>query len=125
LVGRPLRRILDERRKRTEGAIIKARADVAAAEARTQEYEERLREAKATIYKGLEARRQAAQHARDEAIAKAREMAQHHIREARAALEQEMASARAGLQGESERLAGQIIQTVLRPAGAVSIGGQP
>jgi F-type H+-transporting ATPase subunit b len=126
LVGRPLHRILDERRKRTEGAILKARADVAAAEARTQEYEERLREAKATIYKGLEARRQAAQQVRDEIIAKAREMAQQQIRDARTALEQEMAAARAGLQGESERLAGQIIQTVLRPAGVAPMaGGQP
>jgi F-type H+-transporting ATPase subunit b len=125
LVGRPLHRILAERRKRTEGAILKARADLAAAEARTQEYEEHLREAKAAIYKGLEARRQAAQHARAEVIAKAREMAQQQVREASAALEREMAAARAGLQGESERLAGQIIQTVLRPAEAVQVGGQP
>ena len=125
LVGRPLHRILAERRERTEGAILKARADVAAAEARTQEYEARLREAKAAIYHGLEARRQAAQHARDEVIAEAREMAQQQIRQARAALEQEMVMARAGLQGESERLAGQIIQTVLRPAQAVPAGGQP
>ena len=63
---------------------------MAAAEARTQEYEARLREAKAAIFKGLEARRQAAQHTRDAAIAQAREVAQQQIRQARAALEQEM-----------------------------------
>jgi F-type H+-transporting ATPase subunit b len=126
LVCQPLRRILADRRGRTEGAILKARAEVAAAEARTHEYEQRLREAKATIFKGLESRRQAAQHARDEAIAKAREIAHQQIRDAGAALEQEMAAARAGLQAESERLAGQIIQTVLKPAGAVpATGGQP
>ena len=46
LVRRPLMRILDERRERTEGVVLKARADVAAAEAKTQDYEERLREAR-------------------------------------------------------------------------------
>ncbi len=125
LVARPLRRILAQRRGLTEGAILKARADVAAAEARTAEYEERLREAKSAIFKAVEARRQAAQHARDAAIAQAREAAHQQIRAAQAALEQDMNAARATLQAESELLATQIIQAVLRPAGAVpATGGQ-
>ena len=49
LVRKPLMRVLDERRERTEGAVLKARADVAAAEAKTQDYEERLREARLAI----------------------------------------------------------------------------
>ena len=125
LVGRPLHRILTQRRGMTEGAVLKARADIAAAEARTQEYEQRLREARAAIYKAMEARRQAAQHAREELINQARETAHQQIREAKGAIEQEMAAARAGLQGESERLAGQIIQAVLKPAAPVPVvGGQ-
>ena len=123
LVGGPLRRILAQRRGLTEGAILKARADVAAAEARTAEYEEKLREARAAIFKAAEARRAAAQQARDAVIAQAREIAQQQIREARAAIEQEMAAARTGLQAESELLATQIIQAVLRPAGAVPVAG--
>ncbi|MFZ0705566.1 MAG: hypothetical protein WAM71_08195 [Candidatus Korobacteraceae bacterium] len=126
LVGRPLRRILAQRRGLTEGAILKARADVAAAEARTTEYEEKLREAKSAIFKAAEARRQAAQQARDAVIAQAREAAHQQVRAAQAALEQEMAAARATLQSESERLANQIIQAVLKPAGAVPVaGGRP
>ncbi len=126
LVGRPLHRILAKRRSLTEGAILKARADVAAAEARTQEYEEKLREAKASIYKALEARRQAAERARDEILAQAREAARQQIQQAHAAIDQEMAEARAGLQSEGERLASEIIQAVLKPAGAVPVaGGQP
>lgn len=125
LVGRPLRRILAQRRGLTEGAILKARADVAAAEARTEEYEQRLREAKSAIFKAMEARRQAAQHTREEAIAQAREIARQQIREAQAAIEREMTEARAALQSESERLANSIIQAVLKPAGAVpAAGGQ-
>lgn len=123
LVGRPLHRILAKRRSLTEGAVLKARADVAAAEARTQEYEEKLREAKAAIYKALEARRQAADHARDEIIAQARAAARQQIQQAHAAIDQEMAEARTGLQAESERLASQIIQAVLKPAGAVPVAG--
>jgi F-type H+-transporting ATPase subunit b len=125
LVGRPLRRMLTQRRGLTEGAILKARADVAAAEARTEEYEERLREAKAAIFKAMEARRQAEQQARDEAIAQVREAARQQIRDAQAAIEREMSEVRGALQAESERLANRIIQAVLKPTGAVpAAGGQ-
>jgi len=123
LVGHPLRRILAQRRGLTEGAILKARADVAAAEARTAEYEERLREARSAIFKAAEARRQAAQQARDAIIAQAREAAHQQIRAAQAAIEEEMAAARTTLQSESERLATQIIQAVLKPAGAIPVAG--
>ncbi len=123
LVGRPLRRILAQRRGLTEGTVLKARADVAAAEARTAEYEEKLREAKSAIFKAAEARRQAAQHAREAVIAQAREAAHQQIRAAQAALDQDMNAARAALQAESELLATQIIQAVLRPAGAVPVAG--
>jgi len=60
LVHQPLTRVLTERRDKTEGAIEKARADIASAEARTAEYEQRLREARTAIFKSLEARRQQA-----------------------------------------------------------------
>jgi F-type H+-transporting ATPase subunit b len=126
LVRKPLMRILDERRGRTEGAILKARADVAAAEAKTQDYEQRLREARMAIFKTQEARRQQAQQARAETLAQARARAQEQIREARAAIEQDMTAARSGLQAEVDRLAAEIIRTVLRPAGAApAMGGRP
>ncbi|HEX8799354.1 MAG TPA: hypothetical protein VF772_12115 [Terriglobales bacterium] len=123
LVGRPLKRVLNQRRERTEGAILKARADVAAAEAKTQEYEHRLREAKLVVFKAQETRRQAAQKARAAAVAEARERAQQQIREARAAIEQDMAVARQSLHSEADRLAGEIIRTILKPAGVASAAG--
>jgi F-type H+-transporting ATPase subunit b len=125
LVGKPLKRVLEQRRERTEGAVLKARADIAAAEAKTQEYEQRLRDARLAIFKVQEARRQAAQKARAAAVAQARERALGQIREARAAIEQDMVAARQSLQGESERLASEIIRTILKPAGvAPAVGGQ-
>jgi F-type H+-transporting ATPase subunit b len=123
LVHRPLKRVLEERRERTEGAMAKARTDIAGAEARTQEYEQRLREARLAIFKAQEARRQKAQQARAESVMQARTRAQEQVREARTAIEQDMAAARAGLQGETERLAAEIIRTILRPAGAVPVAG--
>jgi len=126
VVRKPLMRILNERRERSEGAILKARADVAAAEAKTHDYEQRLREARMAIFKAQEARRQQAQQARAEALAQARARAHEQIQQAKAAIEQDTAVARAGLQAEVDRLASEIIRTVLRPAGATSaIGGQP
>ena len=125
LVGKPLKRVLEQRRERTEGAVLKARADIAAAEAKTQEYEQRLRDARLAIFKTQETRRQAAQKARAAAVAQARERALEQIREARAAIEQDMVAARQSLQGESERLASEIIRTILKPAAAApAAGGQ-
>jgi F-type H+-transporting ATPase subunit b len=125
LVGRPLRKLLDERRQRTEGAVLKARADIAAAESKTQEYEQRLRAARLAIFQAQEARRQAAQKARAAAVAEARKRAHQQIREAKAGIEQDMAAARQGLQAESEMLAAEIIRTILKPGGAASAAGGP
>src|ERR1700722_12727544 len=116
VVRKPLQRILNERRDRTEGAALKARADVAAAEARTQEYEEKLREARLAVFKAQEARRQKAQQMRSEAMTEDRAKAQEQIRQAKAGIEQDMAAARVGLQSETERLATEIIRTILKPA---------
>jgi F-type H+-transporting ATPase subunit b len=123
LVRKPLQRVLQERRDRTEGAVQKARADVAAAEARTQEYEQKLRDARLAIFKAQEARRQQAQQMRAEALAEARIRAQEQIRQARLAVDQDVAAARAGLQADVERLANDIIRTILKPAGSAPMTG--
>lgn len=123
LVRKPLERVLAQRRDRTEGAVEKARANVLAAEARTHEYEQKLREARLTIFKAEESRRQHAQQMRTQALEEARVRAQEQIRQARAAIEQDIAQARTGLQGEAERLASEIIRIILRPTGAARIGG--
>jgi F-type H+-transporting ATPase subunit b len=121
VVHKPLSRVLAERRAKTEGAIEKARADVAAAEARTAQYEEGLREARVALFKNQEARRQAALQARAAAVAAARAKAQEQVKQAREAIEKDKIAAQEKLQGESARLAAEIIRSVLRP---VAAGGQ-
>lgn len=116
VVHKPLVKVLAERHSRTEGAIEKARADIAQAEARTAEYEQRLREARMTVFKSQEARRQLALQARAAAVAEARTGAQVQVEKARAAIEQDRVAAQAGLQAESGKLAAAIIRIVLQPA---------
>ena len=124
VVHKPLSRVLAERRAKTEGATEKARADVAAAEASTAQYEQRLREARVASFKSQEVRRQAALQARSQAVAAARTKAQEQVKQAREGIEREKIAAQEGLQSESTRLASEIVRTVLRPVTAGSpVGG--
>jgi F-type H+-transporting ATPase subunit b len=118
IVHNPLRRVLDERRSKTEGAVEKSRADIAAAEARTAEYEQRLREARATVFRAQEARRQTALQARGNAVAEARKRAQAQVQSAKIDIENDREAAQTGLQGEVAALAREIVRRVLEPAGA-------
>ena len=118
IVHRPLRRVLDERRSKTEGAVEKSRADIAAAEARTAEYEQRLREARATVFRAQEARRKSALDARTAALNEARKKAQTQVQAAKADIRKDRDAALGGLQKEAQSLAVEIMRRVLQPAGA-------
>src|SRR5947207_6494085 len=118
LVHKPLVKVLAERHSRTEGAVERARADIAAAEARTAEYEQRLREARAALFKRQEARRQKALQARAAVVAQARAKAQAQVEQGRREIEHDKLAAQAGLKEKSSRLASEIIRIVLRPATA-------
>lgn len=117
VVHRALVRTLAERHARTVGAIEQARADVAAADARTSEYEHLLRDAKLNIYKYLEGRRQKALEAREAALVEARKAADEQVRSAKASIEQDASEARSRLQAEAESLAAAVLRTILKAAG--------
>src|SRR5438552_3052692 len=112
LVHKPLMRVLEDRHSKTEGAVAKAQSDIAAAEAKTAEYEARLREARLSIFKSLEARRKQLLDARMAAIAEARAKAELQVKAARQELEKEAAAAKSGLQAQAESLAAEIIRVV-------------
>ncbi|HTZ83710.1 MAG TPA: ATP synthase F0 subunit B [Candidatus Acidoferrales bacterium] len=118
IVHKPLRAVLEQRRAKTEGAIEKSKADVAAAEARTAEYEQKLREARAAVFRSQEARRQAAVQARTDAVSQARLQSQSQVQSAKAAIEADRSAAEKGLRAEAEDLAQEIMRRVLQPAGA-------
>lgn len=125
LVHAPLERVLTERRSKTEGALERARADIAAAEAKTAEYETALREARLSVFRAQEARRQRALESRAAAVAEARTLAEAQVREARASIEKDIAESKARLAEESSRLANEVIQTIFRqvPSAQILAGG--
>jgi F-type H+-transporting ATPase subunit b len=118
IVHKPLEAVLAERRRRTQGAAEQARADIAVAAQRAKDYETQLREAQLAIFKALDNRRKQAIEARAAAVAQARERAHQQIAEAKAHVERESAAARATLEQESDRIADQIIGTILQAAGS-------
>jgi len=118
IVHKPLQRVLAERRSKTEGAVERSRADIAAAEARTAEYEQKLREARATVFRAQEAKRQAALQARTAALNEARSKAQAQVHAAKKDIEGDRAAAEAGLPADAAALAQEIVKRVLQPAGA-------
>jgi F-type H+-transporting ATPase subunit b len=118
IVHKPLQRVLEERRAKTEGAVEKSRADIAAAEARTSEYEQGLREARAIVFRAQEARRKVALEARTTALNAARTKAQAQVQAAKADIHKDREAAQAGLQAEAQALAAEIMRRVLEPAGA-------
>lgn len=118
IVHKPLRRVLEERHEKTEGAVEKSKADVAASVARTAEYEQRLREARATVFRAQEARRHAATQDRTNAVNEARSKAQAQVQAAKADIEEDRTAAEKALQSEAAALAQEIVRRVLEPAGA-------
>jgi len=128
IVHKPLVAVLAERRARTAGAVEKASADIAAADARTQEYAQRLRDARLSIFKKQEARRQQSLQARAAAVAEARAAANARVKAARTSFEEDVKGAKVTLATESEGLADQIIRAILKPAMAAEspvAGGRP
>ena len=115
IVHGKLESVLHERYQRTEGAIEKAHADVASAEAKTSEYEQRLREARVAVFKVQEERRRKALAARAELIAEARRSAQQQVAQARERVFGELEAAKRQLLPEGDRLAGEVIRCILKP----------
>ena len=115
-----LRRTLAERRERTQGAVEKAADAIAAADAKTQEYEARLRAARADIFRHRDQLLQQWNAERESALASARLVAQERVRVAQTALEAQGAEARRQIEGSTEQLAAQILQAIL-PAGMAPV----
>jgi F-type H+-transporting ATPase subunit b len=118
LVHNKLRQVLGQRHALTEGAIERAQQEIATAEKRTAEYEQRVREARSQIYKTQQAHRQRVMDERNAALADARKNAGEMVKKARTALEKDTVVAKASLEQHANVLADQVIATVLKPAAA-------
>jgi F-type H+-transporting ATPase subunit b len=113
LIQGPLTAVLAKRRALTEGAMEDARNAIAEAEAKTAEYAERLRLARAEVYKLREQRVKQWSAERDTALDAARKAAGEKVRQAKAEFDTEAASARTVIQSATTDLAGLAVRAVL------------
>ena len=113
LVQKPLRRVLAERRARTEGAVEDAQRAIADAEAKAAEYAEKLRQARAEIFKMREQRAKQRNADRESALDAARKAAGAKVSEARAEMDGETERAKHAIQGAAGELANQVVRAVL------------
>lgn len=122
LVRRPLQKVLADRHGRTGGAMDEAKAAIASAEAKTTEYETRLRDARAQIFSARAARQKAAGDARDKVLADTRAAAQHRIAVAREAVERSGAEAKAQIEVGAASLTQSVLEAILphRAGGSVA-----
>ena len=116
LVYGPLTRLLAERRARTVGAVEKATAAVETADAKSQEYEAKLRAARLELGRQRELRMQQWARERENILADARHAASEKVKEAKSSLELQASAARTSVEANADQLAAQILQAVLPAA---------
>ncbi len=113
LVQGPLSKALAERRARTEGAVENAHQAISRAEAKAAEYAEKLRQARAEIFKMREARDKQRTAEREAALDVARKAAGVRVSQARTEMDAEAENARQAIQGSAGELANQVVRAVL------------
>jgi len=117
LIQGPLSAALKERRARTEGAVEAAHKAIEKAEARAAEYDAKLRQARAEIFRAREERIKQWSAERDAALDAARKTAGARVSQAKAELDGEAEKARLLVQASVAELASQVVHAVL-PAAA-------
>jgi F-type H+-transporting ATPase subunit b len=113
LVQGPLSRTLKERRARTDGAVEEAHKAIAQAEARATEYAEKLRQARAEVYKMREQRAKQRNAERETVLDAARKASGARVTQAKVDLDAETDRARQAIQGSAGELANQVVRAVL------------
>jgi F-type H+-transporting ATPase subunit b len=109
---RPLARILQERRKATEGVRELARRAFEAADKKNAEFEHALQIARSELHQEHEALRRQWSDEQAQIIAKARAEADQRIQEAKQQIALEVERAEAALDAKVELLSDQIMQSI-------------
>jgi F0F1-type ATP synthase membrane subunit b/b' len=110
----PLQDVIAERDAATKGAVESAKQALSLAEAKTAEYEIALRAARGEILRAQDGERQKLRRRQSELVAEARESGARQVETARNAIAAEADAARQSLRADAERLAGEIMETVLK-----------
>lgn len=116
LIQGPLTATLKKRRALTEGALEDAQKAIAKAEASAAEYADKLRQARAEVYKVREQRVKQWNAERDAALETARKASAAKVGQAKAELEAEAAAAHKTIEASAGDLARRVVQAVLPQA---------
>jgi F0F1-type ATP synthase membrane subunit b/b' len=111
---KPLKKVMDERYDRTEGASKRAQEVLVEVKKKTAEYEGAIHAARTEIYKQQESFHARLQADFDEAINSAREDAKAQVREAQSGIENERKQAREVFDRQAPQLAETIAQAILK-----------
>jgi F-type H+-transporting ATPase subunit b len=115
---KPMGKVLQQRYDATEGARKLAEESTARAAQKTTEYEAAMRAARAEVYQAQEQVHKQLQEREAEELAKARRRSEVLIQEAREALARDVEAAKTGLAKDSDMLADQITEAILRRSAA-------
>ena len=111
---KPLQKVLRQRYEATEGARKLAAESLDRAAAKTAEYEAAMRAARAEIYQAHEQLHKRLQEGESAQLTAARRRAEAAVAEAKTQLSGDVEAAKARLALESDRLANQIAESILR-----------
>lgn len=111
---KPLGQVLRARYDATEGARKKAEQSLAAATAKTEQFEKALFAAKTEVYQAQEKAFKALQEQHSTAVANARSAADADIKREKTAIAAEVTAVKRSLESESGALADNIADTILR-----------
>ena len=111
---KPLQKVLRQRYEATEGARKLAAESLDRAAAKTAEYQAAMRAARGEIYQAQEQLHKRLQDGEFAELTAARRRAQAAVEEAKAQLSSDVEAAKAGLARDSELLANQIAESILR-----------
>lgn len=121
LVIGPVGQVLDERERLTTGAVAEAKGMAHDYEQRLENYQRRIREARAESYKMLETRRSSALAERSNKLNEVRAEASRKIEAGRQEIEASVKQARAQLESEARAMAESIARNILKRP----LGGSP
>lgn len=113
---RPVAEVMKKRAEASTGAQEYAREQIAAAEAKSKEYDDTLKAARLEVYNSREGERKKSLTERDATLKAARDRAGALVQKAQAAVSAEAASAREQLAASTQALAAEITDRILGDA---------
>jgi F-type H+-transporting ATPase subunit b len=115
---KPLQKVLRRRYEATEGARKLAAESLERAAAKTAEYQAAVRAARTKIYQAQEQSHKRLQEGELAELTEARRRAEEAVAKAKAEISSDVEAAKAGLARDSELLANQITESILRGSAA-------